>query len=106
MCRTQQNKPRSNRRSIRGEQSGETSPLRSYFFGTTTFNFVVGNSTKQEGASAKSQNKDVTRANREAYMQRTGRSVHEASAIVSRSTAVVHRGIAGAEDNHDRDIWL
>ena len=72
----QQNKPRSNRRGICRERSGEKSPLRSYFFRTTTINFVMGNSKKQEGTSAKSNKKKE-------LSKRTGRHVCPVRVVVS-----------------------
>ena len=63
--------------------------------------FAMGNSKKAESTKKK-----VAQANREAYLQHTGRSVLEASAIVCRATSVVRRGIGGVEDSHDWVGWL
>ena len=104
LCSMQQNKPRSDRRSIRREGSGEKSPLLSYFFGTTTINSVMGNSKRRRNLGQRQKEKKNAQAEREAHLQRTCRSVHEASVIVCRSNAVVRRGIVGAEDSRDRAL--
>ena len=60
----QQNKPRSN---PRRDDLAKNLPVR-HFFGTTTIIFVMGNSKKQEGTSAKSKNKKVAQPNGETYL--------------------------------------
>ena len=71
MCSIQQNKPRSNRRSIRREKANGKSALQSLFKGTTTIDFVMGNSIKTERTSRKGERKKLVQVNREAQLQRT-----------------------------------
>ena len=64
----------------------------------------MGNSKKSEGTSSKAKRRRIAQGNQEAYLQRTGRSVQQASAVVRRSNAVLRRGIVGAEDSRDRAL--
>ena len=68
----------------------------SHFFGATTIQFVMANSKKTEGTSAKGKrNKINAQVNWDVYLQRTGRSVPEASDVVCRWSPSWHRGGGG-----------
>ena len=75
LCSMQQNKPRSDRRSIRREGSGEKSPLLSYFFGTTTINSVMGNSKRRRNLGQRQKEKKMPK--------RSGRHICIVRAVVS-----------------------